>query len=109
MAGHKKAGGSEPPLDLPLNISLNAYATCEWPEFYINKDMFCSGNFLKLFSLVFFLFGLMLYMPVNSYGHVGQAIVFWLFLKINFFKKLFKDHYQSVSFFGFEEVLMLVK
>ena len=19
-------------------------ATCEWPEFYVNKDMFCSGN-----------------------------------------------------------------
>ena len=25
--------------------TLCSYATCEWPEFYVNKDMFCSVNF----------------------------------------------------------------
>ena len=29
--------------DINLVISLYcSYATCEWPEFYVNKDMFCS-------------------------------------------------------------------
>ena len=23
-------------------VYLCSYATCEWPEFYVNKDMFCS-------------------------------------------------------------------
>ena len=25
--------------------TLCSYATCEWPEFYVNKDMFCSDLF----------------------------------------------------------------
>ena len=27
--------------------TLCSYATCEWPEFYVNKDMFCSVLFIN--------------------------------------------------------------
>ena len=30
--------------------TLCSYTTCEWPEFYVNKDMFCSVQFRTIFT-----------------------------------------------------------
>ena len=41
--------------------TLCSYATCEWPEFYTNKDMFCSDIRMKEFSKIE-------YFLIESYG-----------------------------------------